>query len=68
MIFYFADAKRLIGRRFSDASVQSDMKLWPFKIISGPAEKPMIGVNYKGDRFQIWYCTYPKTTQARPRL
>ncbi|RHN73571.1 putative Heat shock protein 70 family [Medicago truncatula] len=42
------DAKRLIGRRFSDPSVQSDMKLWPFKIISGPDEKPMIGVNYSG--------------------
>ncbi|GJS25948.1 heat shock cognate 70 kDa protein-like protein isoform X3 [Tanacetum coccineum] len=27
------DTKRLIGRRFSDASVQSDMKLWPFKEI-----------------------------------
>jgi L1 cell adhesion molecule like protein len=53
MIFYFADAKRLIGRRFSDASVQSDMKLWPFKIISGPAEKPMIGVNYKGEDKQF---------------
>ncbi|RYR76861.1 hypothetical protein Ahy_A01g001390 isoform A [Arachis hypogaea] len=24
---------RLIGRRFSDASVQNDMKLWPFKLI-----------------------------------
>ncbi|CAL4985802.1 unnamed protein product [Urochloa decumbens] len=42
------DAKRLIGRRFSDASVQSDIKLWPFKVISGPGEKPMIVVQYKG--------------------
>ncbi|XP_021750234.1 heat shock 70 kDa protein-like [Chenopodium quinoa] len=43
------DAKRLIGRRFSDPSVQSDMKLWPFKVIRGVAEKPMIVVRYKGE-------------------
>nr|AKA95376.1 heat shock protein 70 [Bryum argenteum] len=43
------DAKRLIGRRFSDASVQSDMKLWPFKVTPGPGEKPMISVQYKGE-------------------
>ncbi|KAG2630132.1 hypothetical protein PVAP13_3KG494700 [Panicum virgatum] len=47
------DAKRLIGRRFTDASVQSDIKLWPFKVISGPGEKPMIVVQHKGEDKQF---------------
>eukprot|EP00854_Cymbomonas_tetramitiformis_P018813 gene18813-22477_t len=44
------DAKRLIGRKFSDSAVQSDMKLWPFDVKSGEAEKPMLEVEYKGER------------------
>ncbi|KAH6777713.1 heat shock cognate protein 70-1 [Perilla frutescens var. frutescens] len=48
------DAKRLIGRRFSEPSVQSDMKMWPFKVIpGGPGEKPMIVVTYKGEEKQF---------------
>ncbi|KAK4406127.1 Heat shock cognate protein 2 [Sesamum angolense] len=47
------DAKRLIGRRFSDPSVQSDMKLWPFRVIPGPGDKPMIVVSYKGEDKQF---------------
>jgi len=43
------DAKRLIGRKFEDESVQSDIKLWPFKVISGEDDKPMIIVDYKGE-------------------
>ncbi|KAF8402899.1 hypothetical protein HHK36_010991 [Tetracentron sinense] len=43
------DAKRLIGRRFSDDSVQSDIKLWPFKVMAGPSDRPMIVVTYKGE-------------------
>jgi len=42
--------KRLIGRRFDDPTVQSDMKLWPFKVIRGPNDKPLIEVFYKGER------------------
>eukprot|EP00253_Pinus_taeda_P012757 PITA_12757 len=43
------DAKWLIGRRFSDPSVVSDAKLWPFKVISGVGDKPSIVVTYKGE-------------------
>ena len=43
------DAKRLIGRKFGESAVQSDMKHWPFKVLSGPAEKPLIQVEYKGE-------------------
>jgi L1 cell adhesion molecule like protein len=43
------DAKRLIGRKFDDPSVQADMKHWPFLVLSGPGQKPLIQVNFKGE-------------------
>jgi len=43
------DAKRLIGRRFSDSVVQADMKHWPFKVVAKEGDKPYIQVNYKGE-------------------
>lgn len=43
------DAKRLIGRKISDASVQSDAKQWPFRVVSKEGEKPGIQVDYKGE-------------------
>jgi len=43
------DAKRLIGRRFDDASVQSDMKHWPFKVLNDGG-KPKIQVEYKNEQ------------------
>ena len=39
------DAKRLIGRRFDDESVQKDMKTWPFKVIDVDGN-PVIEVQY----------------------
>ncbi|KAF5467288.1 hypothetical protein F2P56_017126 [Juglans regia] len=47
------DAKRLIGRRFSDPLVQNDINLWPFKVIEGSKDKPTIVVSYKGEDKQF---------------
>jgi L1 cell adhesion molecule like protein len=52
-VFVGADAKRLIGRRYSDPTVQSDMKLWPFKVVPGPGDKPIIVVSFKGEQKQF---------------
>merc|ERR1711968_134582 len=42
------DAKRLIGRKFTDPSVQADAKLWPFTIVD-QGSKPTIQVEHKGE-------------------
>merc|ERR1711976_832429 len=42
------DAKRLIGRKFTDSAVQSDMKHWPFKVIN-VSGKPKLQVEYKSE-------------------
>merc|ERR1712033_12089 len=43
------DAKRLIGRKFSDSAVQSDMKHWSFDVIDEDS-KPEVRVEYKGEK------------------
>merc|ERR1712072_759426 len=40
------DAKRLIGRNYSDSAVQSDMKHWPFRVLNAGG-KPKLQVEYK---------------------
>lgn len=43
------DAKRLIGRKFSDSVIQDDMKLWPFKVVNDGNDRPQIVANFKGE-------------------
>jgi hypothetical protein len=50
------DAKRLIGRRFADAQVGDDAKLWPFRLVPSAraGEDPanagcVIEVQHKGE-------------------
>lgn len=47
------DAKRLIGRKFSDPSVQADQKHWPFTVKASAGDTPIIEVDYKGERKQF---------------
>jgi len=48
------DAKRLIGRKFSDPVVKADMKLWPFKVREGSQGRPVIEVTFKGEQRQFF--------------
>merc|ERR1711868_312875 len=43
------DAKRLIGRKFSDAAVQSDIKHFSYTVSAGDGGRPQIEVEYKGE-------------------
>ena len=43
------DSKRLIGKKFSDPTVKSDMKYWSFKVESDKADKPVIKAKYNDE-------------------
>jgi len=43
------DAKRLIGRKFDESAVQSDMKHWPFEVIN-EGGKPKLQVVFKAEK------------------
>jgi L1 cell adhesion molecule like protein len=47
------DAKRLIGRKFNDAAVQSDMKHWSFEVVNVDG-RPKIEVEYKAEKKQFF--------------
>merc|ERR1711953_641500 len=42
------DAKRLIGRKFDDSTVQADMKHWPFSVVD-ESGRPKLEVEYKNE-------------------
>ena len=42
------DAKRLIGRKFEDPKLQSEIKLLPYSVTNGKDGKPVINATYKG--------------------
>lgn len=54
------DAKRLIGRKFSDKIVQDDMKLWPFKVVDDGNDRPQIVAMFKGEEKKF----YPEEISA----
>ena len=48
------DSKRLIGRKFSDETVQSDLKHWPFKVVRSSQDRPAVEVTYCGEKRQFF--------------
>jgi len=44
------DAKRLIGRKFDDKTVQSDIRLWPFNVVKDSGDKPRLEVDFKCEK------------------
>jgi heat shock protein 1/8 len=44
------DSKRLIGKKFTDSTVQSDLKYWPFQVEADANNKPVIKVEYNGEQ------------------
>jgi heat shock protein 5 len=46
------DVKRMIGRKFTDKTVQADMKLWPYKVVA-KGDRPMVSIDLNGQEKQF---------------
>lgn len=55
-----SDAKRLIGRKYSERVVQEDKKLWSFDVVDDGKDKPQIKVDYQGEKKKF----YPEEISA----
>ncbi len=49
------DAKRLIGRKFTDKIVQDDMKHYSFKVQGDDQDRPTIKINVEGKQEETYY-------------
>ena len=47
------DMKWLIGKSMTDADIQKSIKTWPFSVVEGPGDKPLIEVMFKKERKQF---------------
>jgi len=47
------DVKRIIGQRFSDTQVESDIRRFPFTVVPNEEDRPMIEVEHKGAKMQL---------------
>lgn len=47
------EAKRLIGRKFSDPVLQAELKHFPFKVVRGDNDNPLIEVQYLNETKQF---------------
>lgn len=54
------DAKRLIGRAFSDPAVQKELKYYPFQVSDDGKNRPQIVVDFKGEQKKF----YPEEISA----
>ena len=54
------DAKRLIGRKFSDDTVTADRKHWSFDVVPDSNDLPMMKAEYKGEEKKF----YPEEISA----
>merc|ERR1712209_70468 len=63
------DAKRLIGRKFDDPTVQADMKHWPFTVVE-EGGRPKLEVEYKNEtkRFTPEECSSMVLTKMKESL
>ncbi|RLN61694.1 hypothetical protein BBJ28_00025963, partial [Nothophytophthora sp. Chile5] len=44
------DIMRLIGHKFDDPEVQKGVEEWPFQVICGPDDEPLVVVQFLGER------------------